>query len=156
MLLRTATRCCWALSATHAYNQTIYKKRRYDAINDFTPVALFSEQPMVLENTQRHLRQHLARIHRYPEGRCQENAVRIGKVPARPRTWPAHSSTQRSEVSVYSRPLIAAQHRPANDLIGGQIDYSFVATSAPRRPLITGKQVKAMALLSRDRSPLDA
>ena len=35
-------------TGTHAYNQTIYKKRRYDAINDFTPVALFSEQPMVL------------------------------------------------------------------------------------------------------------
>ncbi len=34
---------------THAYNQTIYRKRRYDAINDFTPVTLFSEQPMVLE-----------------------------------------------------------------------------------------------------------
>ena len=34
---------------THAYNQWIYKKRRYDAINDFTPVTLFSEQPMVLE-----------------------------------------------------------------------------------------------------------
>src|SRR5215813_10115470 len=33
---------------THAYNQTIYKKRRYDAIGDFTPVALFAEQPMVL------------------------------------------------------------------------------------------------------------
>ena len=36
-------------TGTHAYNQTIYKKRRYDAINDFTSVALFSEQPMVLE-----------------------------------------------------------------------------------------------------------
>src|SRR6188768_2869305 len=36
-------------TGTHAYNQSIYKKRRYDAINDFTPVALFSEQPMVLE-----------------------------------------------------------------------------------------------------------
>ena len=35
-------------TGTHAYNQTIYKKRRYDAIADFTPVALFSEQPMVL------------------------------------------------------------------------------------------------------------
>ena len=34
---------------THAYNQTIYKNRRYDAINDFAPVTLFSEQPMVLE-----------------------------------------------------------------------------------------------------------
>src|SRR4051794_23595024 len=33
----------------HASNQTIYKKRRYDAINDLVPVALFSEQPMVLE-----------------------------------------------------------------------------------------------------------
>src|SRR5262249_30077965 len=33
---------------THAYNQTIYKKRRYDAIADFTPVAPFAEQPVVL------------------------------------------------------------------------------------------------------------
>src|SRR3984893_14222446 len=33
---------------THAYNQTIYKKPRYDAIADFTPVALFAEQAMVL------------------------------------------------------------------------------------------------------------
>ena len=36
-------------TGTHAYNQTIYKKRRYDAVNDFTPVTLWSEQPMVLE-----------------------------------------------------------------------------------------------------------
>src|ERR1700749_2684091 len=34
---------------THAYNQSIYRKRRYDAVNDFTPVTLWSEQPMVLE-----------------------------------------------------------------------------------------------------------
>ena len=33
---------------THAYNQTIYKKPRYNAVADFTPVALFAEQPMVL------------------------------------------------------------------------------------------------------------
>src|SRR5262245_59865763 len=34
---------------THAYNQTMYRKRRYDAAGDFTPVTLFSDQPMVLE-----------------------------------------------------------------------------------------------------------
>jgi len=28
---------------THAYNQWVYKRRRYDAISDFTPVVLFSE-----------------------------------------------------------------------------------------------------------------
>jgi hypothetical protein len=33
---------------THAYNQTIYKKPRYNAVTDFAPVALFAEQPMVL------------------------------------------------------------------------------------------------------------
>src|SRR5712675_1626125 len=36
-------------SGTHAYNQTIYKKPRYDAVADFAPVALFAEQPMVLD-----------------------------------------------------------------------------------------------------------
>src|SRR5215204_209831 len=36
-------------TGTHAYNQTIYKKRRYDATSDLAPVTLFSEQPMVLE-----------------------------------------------------------------------------------------------------------
>src|SRR3954462_10034245 len=34
---------------THAYNQWIYRKHRYDAVADFTPVTLFSDQPMVLE-----------------------------------------------------------------------------------------------------------
>ena len=36
-------------TGSHAYNQTIYKKRRYDAVTDFAPVTLWSEQPMVLE-----------------------------------------------------------------------------------------------------------
>jgi tripartite-type tricarboxylate transporter receptor subunit TctC len=34
---------------THAYNQWIYRKHRYDAVTDLTPVTLFSDQPMVLE-----------------------------------------------------------------------------------------------------------
>jgi len=29
---------------THAYAQSIYRKRRYDAVSDFTPVTLFSDQ----------------------------------------------------------------------------------------------------------------
>ena len=33
---------------THAYNQTLYKKLLYDAANDFTPVALFADSPLVL------------------------------------------------------------------------------------------------------------
>src|SRR6516164_5471795 len=33
---------------TQAYNQTLYKKPLYNAIDDFTPVVLIAEQPLVL------------------------------------------------------------------------------------------------------------
>src|SRR5262249_57605052 len=33
---------------TQAYNQTLYKKPLYNALDDFTPVALIAEQPLVL------------------------------------------------------------------------------------------------------------
>ena len=41
----------------------------------------------------------------------------------------------------------------SNDLIGGQIDY-LCGNLGAATPLITGKQVKAIAVLSRSRSPL--
>ena len=41
----------------------------------------------------------------------------------------------------------------ANDLIGGQIDY-MCSNIGGSLPLILGKKVKAIAMLSRDRSPL--
>src|SRR5215471_4488248 len=41
----------------------------------------------------------------------------------------------------------------ANDLIGGQIDY-ICLNMGSAAPLIMGKQVKAIATLSRSRSPL--
>jgi tripartite-type tricarboxylate transporter receptor subunit TctC len=41
----------------------------------------------------------------------------------------------------------------ANDLIGGQIDY-LCGNLGAAAPLISGKQVRAIAMLSRERSPL--
>jgi tripartite-type tricarboxylate transporter receptor subunit TctC len=41
----------------------------------------------------------------------------------------------------------------ANDLVGGQIDY-LCANLGAAAPLITGKQVRARALLSQARSPI--
>jgi tripartite-type tricarboxylate transporter receptor subunit TctC len=35
-------------AGTHAYNQTLFKTPLYDAATDFAPVALFTEQPLVL------------------------------------------------------------------------------------------------------------
>jgi len=136
---------------THAYNQTIYKKRRYDAINDFAPVALFSEQPMVLE-----VRKDL------PANTFAEFSALLKRDGAKMQYGSAGAgSTTHLACSLLNARIGAnVTHVPyrgsapaTNDLIGGQIDY-VCGNLGAAIALITGKQVKALALLSKDRSPL--
>jgi tripartite-type tricarboxylate transporter receptor subunit TctC len=136
---------------THAYNQTIYKKRRYDAIDDFTPVTLFSEQPMVLE-----VRKDLA------ANTLAEFVALLQKDGARMQygSAGAGSTTHLACALLTARIGAAATHVPyrgsapaTNDLIGGQIDY-VCGNLGAAMPLIAGQQVKALALLSRERTPL--
>jgi tripartite-type tricarboxylate transporter receptor subunit TctC len=138
-------------TGTHAYNQTIYKKRRYDAGNDFTPVALFSEQPMVLE-----ARKDL------PANTIPEFAALLKSNGAKMQFGSAGAgSTTHLACSLLNSTIGATvTHVPyrgsapaANDLIGGQIDY-LCGNLGAAAPLITGKQVKAIAVLSKGRSPL--
>jgi tripartite-type tricarboxylate transporter receptor subunit TctC len=136
---------------THAYNQTIYKKRRYDAVSDFTPVTLFSEQPMVLE-----ARKDL------PANTIPEFAALLKANGAKMQFGSAGAgSTTHLACSLLNSTIgVNVTHVPyrgsapaANDLIGGQIDY-LCGNLGAAAPLITGKQVKAIAVLSRGRSPL--
>ncbi len=136
---------------THAYNQTIYKKRRYDAINDFTAVALFSEQPMVLE-----VRKDL------PANTFAEFSALLKQNGAKMQYGSAGvgSTTHLACSLLNARVGADVTHVPyrgsapaTNDLIGGQIDY-VCGNLGAAITLITGKQVKALALLSKDRSPL--
>ena len=136
---------------THAYNQTIYKKRRYDAINDFAPVTLFSEQPMVLE-----VRKDL------PANTFAEFMALLKQNGAKMQYGSAGvGSTTHLACSLLNARIGAdVTHVPyrgsapaTNDLIGGQIDY-VCGNLGAAIALITGKQVKALALLSKERSPL--
>jgi len=136
---------------THAYNQSIYKKRRYDAINDFTPVTLFSEQPMVLE-----ARKDL------PANTFAEFMALLKKDGAKMQFGSAGvgSTTHLACALLNARIGAEVTHVPyrgsapaTNDLIGGQIDY-VCGNLGAATALITGKQVKALAMLSKDRSPL--
>jgi len=138
-------------TGTHAYNQTIYKKRRYDAVNDFTPVTLFSEQPMVLE-----ARKDL------PANTIPEFAALLKANGAKMQFGSAGAgSTTHLACSLLNSTIgVNVTHVPyrgsapaANDLIGGQIDY-LCGNLGAAAPLITGKQVKAIAVLSKNRSPL--
>jgi tripartite-type tricarboxylate transporter receptor subunit TctC len=138
-------------TGTHAYNQTIYKKRRYDAVSDFTPVTLFSEQPMVLE-----ARKDL------PAGTIPEFAALLKANGAKMQFGSAGAgSTTHLACSLLNSTIgVEVTHVPyrgsapaANDLIGGQIDY-LCGNLGAAAPLIIGKQVKAIAVLSKGRSPL--
>jgi tripartite-type tricarboxylate transporter receptor subunit TctC len=136
---------------THAYNQWIYKKRRYDAVADFTPVTLFSEQPMVL----------VARKDLPPDAlpdftallKTKGDKLQFGSAGV-------GSTTHLGCALVNSRIGVTITHvayrggGPAmNDLLGGQIDY-FCGNLGGYVPFIVASQVKAIALLSKERSPL--
>jgi tripartite-type tricarboxylate transporter receptor subunit TctC len=138
-------------SGTHAYNQWIYRKRRYDAINDFTPVTLFSEQPMVLE-----ARKDLA-ANTIPEFvallKSSGAKMQFGSAGAGTTTHLA-CALLNSTIGVKVTHVPYRGSAPAsNDLIGGQIDY-LCGNLGAAAPLIIGKQVKAIAVLSKGRSPL--
>jgi tripartite-type tricarboxylate transporter receptor subunit TctC len=138
-------------SGTHAYNQTIYKKRRYDAVNDFTPVTLFSEQPMVLEvrkDLPANTFEEFVALLKTNSGKMQYGSAGAG------------STTHLACALLNSTVGVNVTHVPyrgsapaANDLIGGQIDY-LCGNIGAALPLIIGKQVKALALLSRERSTI--
>ena len=136
---------------THAYNQTIYKKRRYDAVGDFTPVTLFSEQPMVLQ-----VRKDL------PANTFAEFAALLKRDGAKMQygSAGAGSTTHLACSLLNARVGVNVTHVPyrgsapaMNDLLGGQIDYVCGNLGAVA-PFIANKQVKALALLSKERSPL--
>jgi tripartite-type tricarboxylate transporter receptor subunit TctC len=136
---------------THAYNQTIYKKRRYDAINDFTPVTLFSEQPMVLEVRKDLPANNLAEftaLLKSNGGKMQYGSAGVGS------TTHLACSLLNAKVGATVTHVPYRGSAPAtNDLIGGQIDY-VCGNLGAAIALIKGKQVKALALLSKDRSAL--
>jgi len=139
-------------TGTHAYNQTIYKKRRYDAVTDFTPVTLWSEQPMVLE-----ARKDLP-ANTIPEFAALLKAngakMQFGSAGAGSTTHLACSLLNSSiGVNNVTHVPYRGSAPASNDLIGGQIDY-LCGNLGAAAPLITGKQVKAIAVLSKERSPL--
>jgi len=136
---------------THAYNQSMYRKRRYDAVSDFTPVTLFSDQPMVLESRKDLPVTTLAEF----GALLKQNGTKMQYGSAG-----AGTTTHLACSLINAKLGINVTHVPyrgagpaANDLIGGQIDYmcSNISTAVGRA---AAKQSKALALLSRERTPL--
>ena len=136
---------------THAYNQTIYRNRRYDAAADFTPVTLFSEQTMVLLARKTLPADTLAEfmdLLKTNGAKMQYGSAGVGS------TTHLGCALLNTRIGVNIAHVAYRGGGPAvNDLIGGQIDY-FCGNLGGYIGLVQGKQVKAIALLSKERSAL--
>jgi tripartite-type tricarboxylate transporter receptor subunit TctC len=136
---------------TQAQNQSLYKNPLYNAATDFTPVALFSQQPVALmtrkdlpPNTFKEFIAY-AKAH---QGTMQYGSAGTG------------SSVQLACVLLNAATGLKVTHVPyrgsapaMQDLIAGRIDYQC-ANIGPSIPQIEGKLVKPIAILTKNRTPI--
>jgi tripartite-type tricarboxylate transporter receptor subunit TctC len=136
---------------THALNQSLYKRPLYDAATDFAPVALIAQVPLVLiarkDFPARDLEQFIA------YAKAQQSHLQYGSAGA-------GTSTHIGCVLLNQVVGIDVVHVPYRggeaallDLIGGRLDYMCSILSTAAQP-IRNKAVKAIAMLSRARSPV--
>ena len=135
---------------THAQSQTMYKKPLYNAASDFTPVALVAEVPIVLI-TRKDLRvNNLKEFIAY--AKANQSHMQYGSAGA-------GSATHLGCVLLNYLIGVDITHVPyrgtgpaMQDLQGGRIDYlcEIVSTAKPQ---IDGGTVKAIAIMTKERSP---
>jgi len=134
---------------TQAYNQTLYKKPLYNAVDDFSPVILIAEQPLVLVVPKDFPATTLGEFTAYAKANTSKLSFGSGG---------SGSSTHLGCVLLNSAVGVDVQHVPyrgsapaMQDLIANRINYlcDAVSTSLPQ---IKAGAVKPIAVLARARS----
>ena len=135
---------------THAQGQTLYKKPLYNAVTEFTPVALLAEVPIVLivrkDLPANNFKEFVAYA-KANEGKMQYGSAGAGSA--------SHLGCVLLNY-VIGTSITHVPYRgtgPATqDLVGGRFDFLCQAITAAK-PQIDGGTVKALALLDAQRSP---
>jgi tripartite-type tricarboxylate transporter receptor subunit TctC len=135
---------------THAQGQTLYKKPLYDALADFTPVALLAEVPLVLITRKDLPANNLNEFIAYAkanQAKMQYGSAGVGAA--------SHLGCVLLNY-VMDTKITHVPYRgtgPATqDLLGGRIDFLCQAITAAKSQ-IDGGTVRAPALLDAARSP---
>ena len=133
---------------THAQNQTLYPKPLYNAASDFTPVMLIADTPQVLIVRTDLPADNLQEFIAY--ARANQAKMQFGS--------PGAGSVNHLACALLNLSAgIDVTHIPYRgaimpDLIAGRIDY-WCPTSTVAIPQITSQTVKALAILTLNRSP---
>lgn len=132
---------------THAQN-SLYKKPLYNAVTDFAPVALITDQSLVLVARKNFPANNLQEFIAY--AKANQSKLRFSSAGA-------GGSNHLACVLLNSAIGIDVTHIPyrsggqaMQDLLAGQVDYQCPSLPTAM-PQITGKTVKAFAILSKNR-----
>ena len=134
---------------THAQGQSLYKRPLYDAVSDFSPVALIAEIPIVLIVRKDLPVGNLAEFVAY--AKANQGKMQYGSAGA-------GSATHLGCVLLNYLIGVDITHVPyrgtgpaMQDLQGGRIDYlcEIISTAKPQ---IDGGTVKAIAIMTKERS----
>jgi len=138
-------------TGTFAANQTLYKHPLYNAATDFKPVALVAEQPMALITRKDLPVDNLKEFIAYAKANQGKMQFASGG---------AGSATHLACVLLNSAIGVNITHVPyrsaaiaIQDMIGGRLDYVCPITSTAVGQ-IESNQVKAIAILSKNRTPI--
>jgi len=138
-------------SRANAINQTLYKNPLYNFATDLAPVVLIADQPTLL------VARNDLPVGNFPEfiayARANQATMQMASAGA--------GSTGHLDCMLLNAAIgINVTHVPyrgggpaMQDLIAGRIDY-ICTLSATARQQIEGKLIKAIAILSRDRSAM--
>jgi tripartite-type tricarboxylate transporter receptor subunit TctC len=135
---------------THAQNQSLYKKPLYNAATDFAPVALVTNQSLILVVRKDFPAENLQAFIAY--AKANQANLRYGSAGV-------GGSNHLACALLNSAIGVDVTHIPyrsgalaMEDMLAGRIDYQ--CPSAPvALPQIEAKTVKALAILSKSRSP---
>ena len=135
---------------THAQNQTLYKKPHYNSLNDFTPVALIAEVPIVLIARKDFPAKDLKEFAAY----AKQNQDKMQFGSAGPGSATHHGCVV-VNLALGTNNITHVPYPgtgPAmTDLIGGRVDFLCeIITTA--KPQVDGGAVKAIATMSKTRS----
>jgi tripartite-type tricarboxylate transporter receptor subunit TctC len=133
---------------SHAFNQTLYKKPLYDAVNDFAPVAMIADQPLLLVVRKDMPVSNLKEFIAY--AKVNQKAMQHGSAGVGSATH-LGCLVFNAAIGVNINHIPYRGGAPAmTDLIAGRIDY-WCPFSTTAMPQIKGGTIKAIALMSLQR-----
>jgi tripartite-type tricarboxylate transporter receptor subunit TctC len=136
---------------THAQGQTLYKRPLYNAATDFTPVALIAEVPIILivrKDLPPNNLQDFVTYTKANQAKMQYGSSGAGATPH------LACSLLNAKIGVQVTHIPYRGTAPAaQDMLAGRLDY-MCPLSASATPQIESGQVKAIAVLAKQRSPV--